>query len=70
MGFLGYNFGSKHDRRSIKSSIDAGSHLVSTQSLNQNFGSSDWRPGPFKFGQKSKNTPILQAPPRRTPHPN
>jgi len=29
MGFWGHNFGSRHARRSIKSSIDAEDHLVS-----------------------------------------
>jgi len=70
MGFLGHNFGSRHARRSSKASIDAGDHLVSKKSLNQNFGLLDWRPGPVKVGQKNKNTPTLRASPRRTPHPN
>jgi len=38
--------------------------------LSQNFGPLDWRPGPVKVGQKTQNTPILRASPRRTPHPN
>jgi len=70
MGFLGHNFGPRHARRSSKSSIDAGDHLVSKKSLSQNFGSLDWRPGPVKVGQKTENTPTLRACPRRTPHPN
>jgi len=69
MGFLDHNAGSKHGRRSSKSSIDAGDHLVSKKSLSQNFGPLDWRPGPVKIGQKNKNTPIFRAPPRRTPSP-
>jgi len=80
MGFLGLNFGSKHARKSSKGSIYAGDHLVFKNSLSQNFGSWDWRPGPVKVGQKIKNapilrtsprrTPILRTSPRRTPHPN
>jgi len=31
--FLGHNFGSRHARRLIKGSIDAGDYLVSTKSL-------------------------------------
>jgi len=69
MGFLDHNAGSKHGRRSSKSSIDAGDHLVSKKSLSQNFGQLDWRPGPVKIGQKNKNTPIFRDPPRRTPSP-
>ena len=70
MGFLGHNFGSRHARRSSKGSIDAGDRVVSKNSLRQNFGPWDWRPGPVKIGQKTENTPILRAPPNRTPHPN
>jgi len=70
MGFSGHNFGSRHARRSSKSSIDAGGHLVSKKSLSQNFGPLHWRPGPVKFGQKNKNIPILRTSPRRTLHPN
>ena len=68
MGFLGHNFGSRHARRS--NSIDAGDRVVSKNSLRQNFGPWDWRPGPVKVGQKTENTPTLRAHPRRTPHPN
>jgi len=70
MGFLSHNFGSRHARRSRKSSIDAEDRLVSKTSLNQNFGPWDWRPGRVKFGQKTENTPTLRASPRRTPYPN
>jgi len=68
--FLGHNFGSRHARRSNKSSIDAGDYLVSTKSLSQNFGLLAWCPVPVKFGLKNKNTPTLRAAPRRTPHLN
>jgi len=70
MWFLGHNFGSRRARRSSKGSIDARDHLVSKQSLSQNFGVLDWRPGLVKVGQKTQNTPTLRASPRRTPHPN
>jgi len=70
MRFLGHNFGSRHARRSSKGSIDAGDHLVFKKRFSQNFGALDWRPEPVKFGQKKRNTPILRASPRRTPHPN
>jgi len=70
MGFLGHNFGARHARRSSKGSIDAGDHLVSRKSLSQHFGPLNWRPGSVKVGQKTKNTPILRASPRRTPHPD
>ena len=70
MVFLGHNFGSRHARRSSKGSINVGDHLVSKNSLRQNFGSWDWRPGPIKVGPKIENTPTLRASPRRTPHPN
>jgi len=70
MGILGHKFGSRHARRSIKSSIDARDHVISNNGLRQNFGSLDWRPEPVKVGQKFKNTPILEARPRRTPNPN
>ena len=51
-------------------SINAGDHLVFKNSLSQNFGSWDWRPGPVKVGQKIENAPTLRASSRRTPHPN
>jgi len=70
MGFLGHNFGARHARRSRKDSIDAGDCVVSKNSLRQNFGQWNWRPGPVKVGQKNKNTAALRAHPRRTPHPN
>ena len=70
MGLLDHNFGYRHARRSRKGSLDAGDQLVSNKSFRQNFGPLDWRPGPFKVGQKNKNTPNLRASPRRTPHPN
>jgi len=70
MGVLGQNFGSRHAKKSSKSSIDAANHLVSNKSLSQNFGPLDWLPEPVKVGQKIKNTPTLRASPRRTPHPN
>jgi len=70
MGFLGYNFSSRHARRSSKDSIDVGDCVVSKNSLRQNFGPWDWRPGPVKGGQKTENTPTLRAHPRRTLHPN
>jgi len=68
--FLGHNFGSRHARRSSKGSIDAGDRVVSNNSLRQNFGPWDWRPGLVKVGQKTENTPTLRAHLRRTPHPN
>jgi len=68
--FLGHNFGSRHARKSSKGSIDAGDYLVSTKSFSQNFGPLNWRPEPVKVGQKTENTPILRARPKRTPHPN
>jgi len=70
MGFLGHNFGSRHARRSSKSSIDADNCLVFKTSLRQDFGPWDWRPGRGKVGQKTENTPTLRASPRRTPHSN
>jgi len=70
MGFLGHNFGSRHARRSSKGSINAGDHLVFKNSLSQNFGPWDWRPGPVKVGQKTESAPTSRASPRRTPHPN
>jgi len=70
MGILSHNFGSRHTRRSSKDSIDAGDCVVSKNSLRQNFGLWDWRPGPVKVGQKTENTPTLRAHPRRTLHPN
>ena len=70
MGFLGHNFGSRHARRSSKSSIHAGDHLVFKNSLSQNFGPWDWRPGPVKVGKKIENAPTLRASHRRTPHTN
>jgi len=70
MGCLGHNFGSRHARRSSKGSINAGDHLVFKNSLRQNFGPWDWRPGPVKIGQKTESAPTLLASPRRTPHPN
>jgi len=70
MGFLGHNFGSRHARRSSKGSINAGDHLVSKNSLSQNSGPWDWRPGPVKIGQKTENAPTSLASPRETPYPN
>jgi len=70
MFFLGQNVSFRHARRSIKSSVDAGDHLMSKKSLRKKFGPLDWSPGPVKVGQKSKNTPTLRAPPRRSPYPN
>ena len=40
-GFLGHNFGSRHARRSNKSSIDADDHLVFKKILNHKNGSLD-----------------------------
>jgi len=60
MEFLGHNFGSRHARESRKGSIDAGDYLVPKQSLNQNFGPLDWRPGPVKVGQKNKTPPLCE----------
>jgi len=60
MGFLGHNFGSRHARRSSKGSINAGDHLVFKNSLSQNFGPWDWRPGPVKVGQKPKTPPLCK----------
>jgi len=57
MVFWGHNFGCRHARRSIKSSIDAGDHLASRTILTQNFGLLDWRSEPVKFGQNLKKTP-------------
>ena len=54
----------------MKGCIDAGDHVAFKTGLSQNFGLLDWRPGPVKFGPKFNNTPILGAPPRRTPNPN
>ena len=62
--------GSRHARRSSKGSINAGDHLVFKNSLSQNFGPWDWRPGPVKGGQKTESAPNSRASPRRTPHPN
>jgi len=42
-------------------SIDEGDNLVSTSSLSQNFDPLDWRPGPVKFGHKTKNTPLNET---------
>jgi len=70
MGFWGDNFGSRHARRSSKSSIDAEDYLVSKTSFSQTFVPLGWRPGPVKVFQKTENTRILRARPRRTPHPN
>jgi len=70
MGFLGHNFGSGHARSSRKNSINAGDDLVFKNSLSQNFGPWDWRPGPVKFGQKIENAPTLRVSSKRTPHPN
>jgi len=66
MGCLGHNFGCRHARRSIKSSIDAGDHLASNKILSQNFGSLDWRSEPDKFGQKFEKTPICELPTRES----
>jgi len=62
MGFWRHNFGSRHARRSIKSSIDAEDHLVSKKKFEPKNGSLDWRPGPVKVGQK-KAPPICDVPP-------
>jgi len=70
MGFLGNNFGSRHARKSSKSSINAGDTLVFKKSLSQNFGPCDWRPGPLKIGQKTESAPTLRASHKRTPYPN
>ena len=70
MGFLGHNFGSRHARRSSMGSINAGDPLFFKNSLRQNFGPWDWRPGPVKIGQKNESAPTLRSSPRRTPHPN
>ena len=70
MGFWSHNFGCRHARRSSKGSINAGDHLVFKNSLSQNFGPCDWRPGAVKVGQKTESAPTSRASPRRTPHPN
>jgi len=60
MGFLGHNVGSRHARRSSKGYIDAGDYLVSKKSLSQTFGPLDWRPWPFKIGQKKQTLPLCE----------
>ena len=65
MFFLGHNFGSRHTRRSSKSSIDAENYQVSKKSFSPNFRTLDWRPGPVKFGQKkTKTIPFCEPVPR------
>jgi len=59
MFFMGHKFVSRHASRPSKGSIDAGDHLVSKKSLNQNFGPWDWRPRPVKVGQKTKKKTIF-----------
>jgi len=67
---LGHNFGSRHARRSSKSSIDAGDYVVSRKSLIQNFPHWIGVQGLSKLVKKNKNTPTFRDPPRRTPYPN
>jgi len=58
--FLGHNFGSRHARRSVKGSVDAGDVVVSKTSSSQNFCLLDWRPEPVKVGQKFKTPPLWE----------
>jgi len=65
MGFVGYNSGSRHARRSIMGSKDADDRVVFKKSLSQiNFlsqinDSLDWRLRPGKVGKNLKNMPSL-----------
>jgi len=67
--FLGHNVGSRHARRSSKSSIDAGDHLVSKKSLSQNLGPLDWRAGTVKVGQKNQKHPRFASFSQANPSP-
>jgi len=60
MGFLAYNFDSRHARRSRKGSIDEGDHLVSNKSLSQNFSYLIGVQGPSKLVKKNKTTPLCE----------
>jgi len=66
-GFSGYNFFSRHARRSIKSSIDADDCLVSKQIFNRKNGLSDQRPRPVKVGKNSKTCLLCYVTKRKPP---
>jgi len=59
MGFVGYNSGSRHARRSIMGSKDADDRVVFKKSLSQINDSLDWRLRPGKVGKNLKNMPSL-----------
>ena len=58
---LGHNFGSRHARRSSKSSIDAGDYLVSRKSLIQNFPHWIGVQGLSKLVKKTKTPPLSET---------
>ena len=60
MGFLGHNVGFRHARRSRNGSIDAGDHLVSNKSLNQNLAHWIGVQGHSKLVKKSKIPPLSE----------
>jgi len=68
MGFLGHNFGSRHTRRSNKSSIDAGDHLVSKKVSAKILAHWIGVQGPSKLVKKQK-TPPFARPSQAKPSP-
>jgi len=67
MGFWGHNFSSRHARRSIKGSIDADDHVVSTKILIQKMAHWIGVQGQSKL-VKNLKTHIVCDTPRRTPN--
>jgi len=66
MGFLGHNFGSRHTRRSNKSSIDAGDHLVSKKVSAKILAHWIGVQGPSKLVKKQKTPPLCETVPGET----
>jgi len=60
MGFLGHNFGCRHARRSIKSSIDADDHLVSNEIWAKNLAHWIGVEGQSKLVKNPKTPPLCE----------
>jgi len=69
MRFWGYNFGSRHARRSMKEFIDAADCLVSKTSWSQKMAHWIGAQGPSKLVKNLKTCPLCDVT-KRKPHPN
>jgi len=67
MGFLGHNFSCRHDRRSIKDSIDVTDCVVSKNILSHKMAHRIGVQGPSKWVKNSRTCPLCDVT-KRKPH--